>query len=584
MNNKIYCGEINIQYLNQEIVLYGWIDNYINLGKLIFVNLRDREGIIQIVFTSLNKIIFKLATTLRNDFCIKVIGKVVKRKKKNLNLPTGEIEIVASNLFIINKSKSLPINNNIPNKEEIRLKYRYIDLRQLKMSKIIKKRSYITSYIRFFLEKNKFLNIETPILTKSTPEGSRDYLVPSRIQKKNFYALPQSPQIFKQLLMIAGLDRYYQIAKCFRDEDLRSDRQPEFTQIDIEASFINFSNFRSLIEKMIFCLWKNFLNITLKKFTIMTFNDAMNNYGTDKPNLRNPLKLVDLTDILVTNNKEKKNNNNIIQRIISICIENKYIKNINNKVLDIYPLYMNKYGTNDLNIFKIQNNNLINLFNKNNTLNFLMNDQILKNIILRNKAKNDDLIFLGTEKINGTLSSMGVLREKLSTDFNIIKKDIWFPLWVINFPLFKKDKIGNLIPMHHPFTAPVEYNINNLQNNPENILADSYDIVINGYEIGSGSGRIHNNKIQKIIFDLLKIDEQIQKKDFGFFLEALKFGTPPHRGIALGLDRLVMLLTKTNNIRDVIAFPKTNSGTCLMTQSPNLISQDILKELGLFYI
>ncbi|QJC29711.1 aspartate--tRNA ligase [Enterobacteriaceae endosymbiont of Plateumaris pusilla] len=582
MKNRIYCGEINLTHINQEIILYGWIDNYINLGKLIFINLRDREGIIQIIFTSSNKTIFKLASTLRNNFCVKIIGKVVKKINKNLNLSTKKIEIVASNLFIINKSKALPIDNNILNTEEIRLKYRYLDLRQFKMLKIIKNRSIITSIIRLFLEKNKFLNIETPILTKSTPEGSRDYLVPSRIHKNKFYALPQSPQIFKQLLMIAGLDRYYQIAKCFRDEDLRSDRQPEFTQVDIEASFVNFNDFKNLIEKMLCHLWKKIINISLEKFSVITFHNAMSTYGTDKPDLRNPLKLIDLTNLFIKKNNKIKNN--IFNRIVSICINNKYLKNINNKKLDNYKLYINKYGTNNLNIFKVKNHNLINLSNKNNKSEFFINDEISKNIILRNKANNHDLIFLGTEQINGTLSSMGILRKKLSVDFNLIEKNTWFPLWVINFPLFKKDKIGKLISMHHPFTCPIKFNIDDLQNNPENIISDSYDIVINGYEIGSGSGRIYNNKVQQIIFDILKIDRQIQKKDFGFFLEALKFGTPPHRGIALGLDRLVMLLSNTNNIRDVIVFPKTTSGTCLMTQSPNFINKYILKELGLLCI
>ncbi|QJC33470.1 aspartate--tRNA ligase [Enterobacteriaceae endosymbiont of Donacia clavipes] len=583
MKNKIYCGHINKKFINKEIIIYGWVDNYRNLGKLIFINLKDREGIIQAIFTPKYKLAYNIATKLRNNFCVKIKGIINERKEKNknFNLFTGEIEIIVSDIFIFNKSKPLPIDINTINKEEVRLKYRYLDLRQNKMIKIIKLRSNIISYVRNFLEKNKFLNIDTPILTNITPEGSRNYLVPSRIHKHNFYALPQSPQIFKQLLMIAGLDRYYQIAKCFRDEDLRSDRQPEFTQIDIEISFTKQKNFISFIEEIIFNLWKKINNISLHNFKILTYNESMKNFGTDKPDLRNKLKLINLTNFFIKKNKKKNKN-----RIISISIKNKYVNNIKIQSFKKYKYYIEKHGTKDLNIYQVYNNKLINILNnKTNTISLNLSNKEIKNIIYKNNANNNDIIFIGTEIVNDNISSMGLLRKKLGKDFNLINHNKWSTLWVIDFPLFKKDKIGNLVSVHHPFTSPKKVFLKNIleDKNLEEILSDSYDLIINGYEIGSGSSRIHNYKIQKKIFDILKINKLIQEKNFGFFLKSLKFGTPPHMGIALGLDRLVMLLANTNNIRDVIAFPKTTSATCLLTKSPNIINYNFLKELGLSY-
>ncbi|QJC31420.1 aspartate--tRNA ligase [Enterobacteriaceae endosymbiont of Macroplea mutica] len=579
MEHRIYCGKVNDKHINDMITLYGWVYNYRNLGKLIFANIKDIQGTIQVIFIPKYNETYKLAQKLRNNFCVKITGKVVKRKNINLKIITGHLEIIVSKLVILNKSKNLPIDNNHINIEENRLKYRFLDLRQEKMIHIIKTRSNIMSIVRTFLEKNNFLNIETPILTNFTPEGSRDYLVPSRIHKNCFYALPQSPQIFKQLLMISGLDRYYQFAKCFRDEDLRSDRQPEFTQIDIEMSFVRSKDFRNFIELMIIHLWEKIINIKLNKFHVITFQQAMSDYGTDKPDLRNNLKLINLSKIFI------KHNIKIYQpNFVAIIIKKQYCTTKSLQNLHKYNSYKSKYNIQNLNILQVCYSGLKNIMSNNNedalnSLEYIKINQ--KHIIYFLNLREKDIIFIGTNKYYGSISSMGILRTILGNNFNIINNDSWCPLWIIDFPLFTKNQEGQLISTNHPFTAPKNNDITKLISQPENVLSDSYDLVINGYEIGSGSSRINNYKIQKIIFDILKLNNDIQKNHFGFFLKALQFGTPPHIGIALGLDRLVMLLVRTTNIRDVIAFPKTTSATCLLTNAPHKINKDILLELGL---
>ncbi|MBK4765079.1 MAG: aspartate--tRNA ligase [Pantoea sp. Brub] len=578
-----YCGQINILNIGQKVTVCGWVNSFRNIGNIIFIDIRDREGILQIFFDSKNQDIFKLACTLRNEFCIQVTGIVSARKEKNKNfkIATGEIEILAEQLKIINQSKPLPLDCNQKNKEETYLKYRYLYLRHPDMIQRLKIRSNITNLVHNFMNKEGFLNIETPILTKSTPEGARDYLVPSRIHKGKFYALPQSPQLFKQLLMISGLDRYYQIVKCFRDEDLRSDRQPEFTQIDIEASFIDAKQICKIIENLVKYLWFNIKGVELNQFHHITFKECMHRYGTDKPDLRNPIELIDFGDIFKieqfqqTYNYKLENSN---FRIAAICVPDGIT--ITQKKINECNKISRDYGAKKLFWIKVINR-IKGLHGIESQLNNLLDQITIEIILKRTNAKNGDIIILIADHYRIVENVLGMLRTKMGIELDIINKNTCQPLWITDFPMFGMNEQNNLVAIHHPFTAPKSLNIEKLITDPTNIISSAYDMVINGYEIGGGSVRIHDFEIQKTVFNLLGLTEDEQNSKFNFLLEALKFGAPPHAGFAFGLDRIVMLLTNTNNLRDVIAFPKTTAASCLMTNAPTAVSSNLLFELGL---
>lgn len=578
-----YCGNVQIIHLNKLVTLCGWVNKIRNFGQFIFVDMRDCTGLIQVIFESKNNIIFNKAVSLRNEFCIQVSGIVKKRnnKNKNLKISTGEIEILANKLKIFNSSKSLPLNYiNNSNNDDSKLKYRYLDLRRFDILENLKTRSKITDLIRKFMTKKNFLDIETPILTKSTPEGARDYLVPSRNHNGKFYALPQSPQLFKQLLMISGIDRYYQIVKCFRDEDLRSDRQPEFTQIDIEVSFMNANQVCNLVEKLIKNIWSKIINYNFTKIPKISFHDSIKRYGSDKPDLRNPIEIIDVFDIFTDNkiisffNLDLSKNN----RIALLCVPNHEI--FSRKKIDNYTNYIKKNDAKKLFYIKIKNKNL-GCNGVQSSIKNILTEDILKRILKRSNAKNGDILFLMADQSCVVNKSLGMLRLKLGDDLNITKKNSWQPVWIINFPMFSKDFSGNFSSMHHPFTSVKNMNIKQLEQKPHLAISDSYDLVINGYEIGGGSVRIHDADMQKTVFNIIGIKKSVQYEKFGFLIEALKYGAPPHAGIALGLDRIVMLLTNSKNIRDVIAFPKTTSASCLMTNSPNTVDNSILQELGI---
>lgn len=578
-----YCGDVNASHVGQEVTLVGWVNRSRDLGGVVFLDLRDREGIVQVVYDPDLPEVFDVASSLRSEFCVQVTGLVRARPVSQVNkdMRTGEIEVLGKGLTVLNSAPALPINmdKNQHNTEEQRLKYRYLDLRRPEMAERIIFRSKVTSAVRRFLDGNGFLDIETPILTKATPEGARDYLVPSRTYKGQFFALPQSPQLFKQLLMMSGFDRYYQIVKCFRDEDLRADRQPEFTQIDIETSFMSSAQVMAQTEAMTRGLFQELLNVDLGEFPKMTFEEAMRRFGSDKPDLRNPLELVDIADLVKDVEFAVFNGpaNDKDGRVAVLRIPGG--AKLSRKQLDEYAKYVTIYGAKGLAWMKVNDLDKGMEGIQSPVLKFLT-EEVVNGILARTSAQTGDIILFGADKANVVAEAMGALRLKAGEDFELLEGD-WRPLWVVDFPMFERTSDGGLHAMHHPFTAPSNMTPEALEANPTEAISDAYDMVLNGCELGGGSVRIHNADMQAAVFRILGIEEEEANEKFGFLLEALRYGTPPHAGLAFGLDRIVMLMTGASSIRDVMAFPKTTTAACPLTNAPGEANPTQLVELGI---
>ena len=577
-----FCGELNESNVDEDVVLCGWIHRRRDHGGVIFLDLRDREGLAQVVYDPDTKESFKIAEGVRNEFVVEVKGRVRLRPSGTINdeMPTGRIEILGNELKVLNASETPPIqlDEHAEVGEEIRLKYRYIDLRRPEMAARLRFRSKVGNTIRNFLDNNGFLDIETPLLTKATPEGARDYLVPSRTHQGRFFALPQSPQLFKQILMASGMDRYYQIAKCFRDEDLRADRQPEFTQIDVETSFMDEDQIMGIMESMIKHTFKKTLNVDLGDFPRITYAEAMRLYGSDKPDLRIDLKLVDVASLMKSAEFKVFSGpaNDEDSRVVALRVPGG--ANLTRKVIDDFTEFVAVYGARGLAWIKV--NDLRNGSEglQSPILKFL-DEEIIGNLLSTLAVETGDIIFFGADKSKIVNEAMGALRIKVAQELNLVASG-WAPVWVVDFPMFELTSEGDLTSLHHPFTAP-SLDAEELVKDPTKALSRAYDMVLNGTELGGGSIRIHDAKVQRAVFDVLGISEAEAEEKFSFLLDALSLGCPPHGGIAFGFDRLIMLMTDSHSIRDVIAFPKTQSASCPLTDAPGYVSPNQLRELSI---
>ena len=567
-----YCGELSLNDLNKTVSVVGWVSKKRNLGSLMFVDLRDRSGIIQVLIKTDSIEV----PDIRNEYILNITGVVNKKDVANPNLKTGEIEIEASEVVLINTAKQPPfiIAEKTDALEDIRLKYRYLDLRRPNLLKNFITRAKIVKIAHEYLDQNGFIEVETPYLAPSTPEGARDYLVPSRIHKGQFYALPQSPQLYKQMLMVAGFERYYQVARCFRDEDLRADRQPDFTQIDIETSFLTQDQFLTLMEGFVQKVFKEVIDVDIKlPLRRISYDEATNVYGSDKPDTRFDLKLTDIKDLFVDSEFETFKNAKYIK---GIKVEN-FAKDCTRKKQDTYNLLAKKFKLNNYFVIKYENNELVGSIVK------FFDEKTKNGLIERFSLKENDVIFIAQGNILRNVNfGLGALRTDLAEELNLIKPHTFDVLWVVDFPLFEKsEETGEITPCHHPFTRPVDEDLDKLETEPYNVYSYTYDIVMNGYEAGGGGLRIYDQETQDRIFKILGFSEEDIQRKFGWFVESLKYGTPPHGGMAFGLERLTMVLCETNNIRDVIAFPKNLSAVCPVTNAPVNVDDDQLAELGI---